>query len=985
MRFADIKIEKKLPLVMVLMVAATVATLGIASYIKARTVIIETARETLETIGQAKVAQVKSLLEKIDSGINTQSRDQNVAIALAKFIEAFAVIDAPIDALQTAYIFDNPNPAGEKDKMNAAPGNTLYDRVHRTFHPVFATLKDTTGYYDIFLFDTDGNLVYSVFKEADFATNMIDGEWRKTGLANVFRQANSRTADAQSSFVDFAPYAPSFEAPAAFIARPVFSQAGDRLGVIAYQMPIGEMNAVFAFEFGETGDGYIVGSDGYLRTDLVKTEADDILKTLVSSLAIERGLGGESGAMTYTNFQSELVEGHFELVPFHGVNWVVIVEQTSEELFARLTTVLRTQIATGAVFLAVATLIAVLLSRSIGRPLTQVSAAVTQVAMRRYDVDVPHSDRKDEVGEIASALDDFRASLEQADKDAIEAAFKSSAFEATGGPMLLTDLNFKIVGSNRAFVRIVKENAGDFGVQEDQISLADLIGRDLLEIDFLPDEVKEMMHDYNKLVSSKKPLVGRSYTGLLVDVVKDRDGDPLGYVLDLKGQTPQLASQVLVQAIDGQQVRLELDSDRTIKSVNERFCNLIEKTSEELIGSNGEQYISFHDDKISSDIWQDAMACSGTLGRFVVPTPSGNRILDGSFNPVPNQHGETTGFMLLGVDVTEARAEIVEAELQAAKKATEQALVVETLSVGLKQISEGDLTVSIDTTFSEDYEQLRADFNVAISNLKDALRHVVLNANVIHDESGSINSSVTELAKRTESQAATLEETAAATHELTASVTSSAKGAENAARIANEARENAQSSGGIVSEAADAMSEIEASSDEVSKIIGVIDDIAFQTNLLALNAGVEAARAGSAGRGFAVVASEVRALAQRCLNASNEITALISSSGQQVKRGVSLVGKAGYALESIAASVLEISDNVSQIAQAAGEQSNGLGEINVALEQLDQATQHNAAMAEETSAAAQALSEEAKQLTETTNQFDLGVAATPAVPSAIVA
>ncbi len=984
MRFADIKIEKKLPLVMVMMVATTVATLGIANYFNARTVIIEKARENLDAIGRTKAAQVKSLLEKIDTGIATQSRDENVAIALTKFIEAFSAFDAPLDALQTAYIFDNPNPAGEKDKMNAAPGNTLYDHVHRTFHPVFATLKDTTGYYDIFLFDTDGNLVYSVFKEADFATNMIDGEWRETGLADVFRQANSSTADAQASFVDFAPYAPSFDTPAAFIARPVFSPNGDRLGVIAYQMPIGELNALFEFEFGETGTGYIVGGDGYLRTNLPKTEADDILKTVVNSPAIERGLAGESGEISYTNILSELVEGHFAPVPFHGVNWVVIVEQASEELFARLNSVLRTQIATGGTFLAVATLIAVLLSRSIGRPLAHVSTAVAQVASRKYDIDVPHKDRKDEVGEIALALDDFRASLEQADKDAIDAAFKSSAFEATGGPMLLTDLDFKIVGSNRAFVRLIKENASDFDLDEDKISLAELIGRDLSEINFLPDDVRKMMQDYSKLVIKQKLLVGRSYVGLLVDVVKDREGNPLGYVLDLKNQTFQMASQVLVQAIDGQQARLELDFDRTIKSVNERFCNLIGKTPDELIGSDGEQYVSF-DGNTSSDIWQDAMACSGTLGRFVVPTPSGNRVLDGSFNPVPNQHGETTGFMLLGVDVTEARAEIVEAERQAAKKAAEQALVVKTLSVNLKQISEGDLTVSIDTNFSEDYEQLRADFNVAIANLQGALHHVVLNANAIEDESGSINSSVTELAKRTESQAATLEETAAAMHELTASVSSSAKGAESAARIANEARQNAQSSGSIVSEAADAMSEIEASSDEVSKIIGVIDDIAFQTNLLALNAGVEAARAGSAGRGFAVVASEVRALAQRCLDASNEITALISSSSQQVKRGVSLVGKAGRALESIAASVLEISDNVSQIAEAAGEQSNGLGEINLALEQLDQATQHNAAMAEETSAAAKSLSDEAKQLTETTNRFDLGESATSALPTSKVA
>ena len=232
-----------------------------------------------------------------------------------------------------------------------------------------------------------------------------------------------------------------------------------------------------------------------------------------------------------------------------------------------------------------------------------------------------------------------------------------------------------------------------------------------------------------------------------------------------------------------------------------------------------------------------------------------------------------------------------------------------------------------------------------------------------------MNSAVSELSRRTESQATTLEETAAAMSELTASVSASAKGARDAARIADDARTNAQSSGGVVREAASAMQQIEASSVEVSKIIGVIDDIAFQTNLLALNAGVEAARAGDAGRGFAVVASEVRALAQRCLDASNEITGLITVSGENVKRGVSLVGDVASALENIAASVLRISDNVGQIADASNEQSNGLGEINSALRNLEQTTQHNVAMVEETTAATQSLLTEAETLTRTAARF----------------
>lgn len=309
------------------------------------------------------------------------------------------------------------------------------------------------------------------------------------------------------------------------------------------------------------------------------------------------------------------------------------------------------------------------------------------------------------------------------------------------------------------------------------------------------------------------------------------------------------------------------------------------------------------------------------------------------------------------------------AEAERKRLAQEQETVVDALTINLKKLSEGDLTAQIDQEFAPDYEQLKADFNGAVSQLNSLIRTVTDNAGNIRSNSQEITQAADDLSQRTENQAATLEETAAALDELTASVKSAAEGADKASNVVGEAKHNAESSGEVVQNAVSAMSEIEKSSTQISQIIGVIDDIAFQTNLLALNAGVEAARAGEAGRGFAVVASEVRALAQRSSDAAKEIKTLISASSQQVDKGVDLVGQAGSALKEIVSSVADINNLVSEIAGSAKEQSIGISEINTAVNQMDQGTQQNAAMVEETTAASHSLKQEAEELVRVVSRF----------------
>ncbi|MCF1446354.1 HAMP domain-containing protein [Agrobacterium vitis] len=286
-------------------------------------------------------------------------------------------------------------------------------------------------------------------------------------------------------------------------------------------------------------------------------------------------------------------------------------------------------------------------------------------------------------------------------------------------------------------------------------------------------------------------------------------------------------------------------------------------------------------------------------------------------------------------------------------------------------LSSSDLTQDMRGNFQGAFAELQSNVNHAMATLREAMQSIRGASGTITDNSGELSSAANQLARRTEQQAAALEETAAALEEITTTVRTSTERAHEANQMVEQTRNSAGKSGEIVRSAIDAMGRIEQSSQKISQIISVIDEIAFQTNLLALNAGVEAARAGEAGRGFAVVAQEVRELAQRSANAAREIKALINTSADEVKGGVSLVLSTGEALNEIVGLVDHVNGHVASIARAAQEQSAALAEINTSVNHMDQMTQQNAAMVEETTAASQVLASESRQLLVQIEQFRL--------------
>ena len=426
-----LRVSTKLPLFILGGAIAVGLGIGIASY--------ETARFSLQAIGEdrlkasAEIARDEfvTYLESIERDLHVVAASPVTVEALTAFNSAWNQIDDPTQTLQAAYIENNPNPTGEKHLLDAAPDGSAYDRLHANFHPWFRDLQQTNGYYDVFLFDTEGNLVYSVFKEVDFATNFAapaSGPWADTGLGEVYRAALSTTRDNPYVFEDYAPYGPSNGAPASFIAQAVHNENGRLLGVLAYQMPVAAINEVFAHVggLGVTGEVALIGEDGLLRNDSVRTEdLDDILQTRIDEPFVAEAFVDGHGMGVSSFYRGEEMHAHAVSFDFLGTPYAAVAMKSTAEMLGPVYDIRNRMAMIGAALLALVAAAGFFLARTITRPINMLVVEMAELSQGNTDVALEGTERADEIGDMTRAVAVFRDAMierERLESETAEAA-----------------------------------------------------------------------------------------------------------------------------------------------------------------------------------------------------------------------------------------------------------------------------------------------------------------------------------------------------------------------------------------------------------------------------------------------------------------------------------------------------------------------------------------------------------------------------------
>ncbi|MGE0230372.1 MAG: methyl-accepting chemotaxis protein [Flavobacteriaceae bacterium] len=372
----------------------------------------------LLSLAETRAYALRDYMRIISEDLLLMAANGTVVSALKEMSNGYSLLsDGATNALQDTFIDHNPFPQGERAGFTDSKSARYYDRIHAREHPWFRRVLELRGYYDLLLLDRAGNVVYSVMKETDFATNILTGQWRDSDLAAVYKAAMARTG-AGVNLSDFNRYGPSDGAPASFMATAVYDGV-EKIGVIAVQMPTDRITALFNGKsgLGVTGETILVGSDGRLRVDSAFIEGNDVLATHIASPLLDQAFAGKASGGTIDSYRATEMQIAIVPVSIDGVDWAVVAAQSADEIAAPIDRLRMSMVILGLAAIAIIiVVVGIIISWMVSRPLEGLARRMTALTQGDTNVDLAEVTRRDEVGDMVRAIAVFRDNAVEREK-----------------------------------------------------------------------------------------------------------------------------------------------------------------------------------------------------------------------------------------------------------------------------------------------------------------------------------------------------------------------------------------------------------------------------------------------------------------------------------------------------------------------------------------------------------------------------------------
>tara|TARA_B100000508_G_scaffold137355_1_gene131516 strand:- start:13130 stop:15448 length:2319 start_codon:yes stop_codon:yes gene_type:complete len=481
-KFNDTKIGFKLTVAFFFIAFLSILVIGYLSYIKGKNSLEEESFNRLTAVREMKASQIEGYFRDIRNQIITFSEEHTIVEAMLDFKKGFDTIDHISDysstdienyknrlegyytdeylprlntdtlisknierhwpshesavVLQDLYISHNKNPVGRKHYLNKADDESFYTQAHAEYHPLIRSYLEKFEYYDIFLVDNEsGHIVYSVYKEVDFGTSLLDGPYKNSNIAKAFKASRSAMDSNYVKLVDFSPYIPSYNAPASFISTPIFHE-GKNIGTLIFQMPIKKIDDIMTSRhewsevgLGKSGETYIVADDFTLRNQsrffiedrknylkMIKEIGTpqsiiDQIVTFESTVGLQEvktegtkaALSGKSNTKIFKDYRGVEVLSSYKPLDIEGMNWVIMSEIDKDEAFAHVYD-LRNNIIVIFIGLLISISIASLfISRKITKPLKQLTQRAEELADGDLDVEIDPRGG-DEIGTLSKSF-----------------------------------------------------------------------------------------------------------------------------------------------------------------------------------------------------------------------------------------------------------------------------------------------------------------------------------------------------------------------------------------------------------------------------------------------------------------------------------------------------------------------------------------------------------------------------------------------------